>query len=137
MLSGIAVMVGGFVYANKRVNPRVRPQRSGVLIILEKPEQKRIRQQINGRMKPVPEELTVARGAAVQIRQSLALALVTMPAYFLIFIPQLVNVGGGLRLIWILLVGFFIGLFVLTVWQFRQTGRFLERTATSIDTGSY
>ena len=65
-LTSLGTGVGGFSYARKKVNPQVRPQRSGALIWLDKLEKKNIQKQIYCRILPVPEHLTVARGAAVQ-----------------------------------------------------------------------
>jgi hypothetical protein len=132
MLAGIGVIIGGFVYASKKVKPEVRPQRGQALVWLEKPEQKRIRKQIYGRIPPVPEELTVARGAAVQLRQGLAQGLLLIPGYLLIFVPQLVSARDGfLGVLWISLLGLLVAVAIVTVWQFHQTTRFLERTAAS------
>jgi hypothetical protein len=132
MLAGVGVMIGGFVYASKKVKPEVRPQRAQALVWLEKPEQKRIRKQIYGRIPPVPEELTVARGAAVQLRQGLAQVLLFIPGYLLIFGPQLVNARESLLgLLWIPTLGLLVAGTITIVWQFHQTARFLERTAAS------
>jgi hypothetical protein len=137
MLTMLGTMIGGFVYSGKRVNPQVRPQRSGALIWLNKDEQKSIRKQIYGRIPPIPEQLVVARGSAVQIRQSLTLFLLTSPAYMLIPIAQLLNAPDfPLNIMSILLLGLFIALFIMVAWQFRQTGRFLERTAASVNSES-
>lgn len=134
-LSSMGTLVGGLVYASKRVNPQVRPQRSGALIWLEKYEQKKIRKQIYGRIPPVQEQLAVARGAAVQIRQSLALQLLIAPGYMLMAAGQLLNAPDSfLNAIWISLFGIFLAVYVMTIWQFHQTGRFLERTAASVHT---
>ena len=65
-LTTLGTGVGGFIYARKKVNTQVPPQRSGALIWLDKLEKKNIQKQIYCRILPVPEHLTVARGAAVQ-----------------------------------------------------------------------
>lgn len=128
LLTSMSTGVGGFIYARKRVNPQVRPQRSGALIWLDKAEKKSVQKQIYGRIPPVPEHLTVARGAAVQIRQSLALFLLVGPAYPFLALAQLLNTPEGfLTLTWILLLGLYLALYFMAAWQFHQTGRFLKR----------
>lgn len=127
LLTSMGTGVGGFIYARKRVNPQVHPQRSGALIWLDKAERKSVQKQIYGRVPPEPEHLTVVRGAAVQMRQSLALFLLVGPAYPFLALAQLLNTPGGfLTLTWILLLGLYLALYGMVVWQFRQTGRFLK-----------
>lgn len=129
LLTSVGIGVGGFIYARKRVNPQVRPQRSGALIWLDKLERKSIQKEIYCRIPPVPEHLTIARGAAVQIRQGLALYLIVGPAFPLLALGQLFTAPSFLVLIDILLLGLYLAVYFTVLWQFHRTARFLERTA--------
>lgn len=133
MVAGVAAMIGGMVYGFKRVKPLVQPERAAALVWLEKSERKSIQNQILGRTPPSPGDLAVARGAAVQIRQGAAQGLLTMPGYFLLFGPQLVNTSGGLItvLLGVCMLGFAVAT-IMTIQQFRATGRFLKNTAASV-----
>lgn len=136
-LSSAGTLIGGFVYAGKKVNPQVRPQRSGALIWLDKPERKDILRQIHGRIPPAPEHLALTRGAAAQLRQGLALQLLIAPGYLLMAAAQTLNAPGSvLNLLWIPLGGIFLALLIVAGRQFRQAGRFLDRAAASVTTGS-
>lgn len=137
-LASVGTGVGGFLYAGKKVKPQVRPQRSGALIWLNKDEQKLVRRQIYGRIPPVPGQLTVTRGVAVQARQSLALVLLTGPAYVLLSIGQVLNArASDLSIVFLSLSMLFLAIYMVAIWQFRQAGRFLKNTSSSVSTESH
>lgn len=132
LLSGLGACIGGIVYAATNVKPQVRPQRPWVLSGLAKDEQKRIRQQVYGRIPLVPQERVIARGAAVQLRQNVTRQLLIAPGYLLAFGPQLVTAPADLQLWWFLVLGLLVVSLALATWQFHRTGRFLERTSSVI-----
>jgi hypothetical protein len=102
-----------------------------VTLSLTGEERKQIRRQIAGKAAVIPEQLTVTRGAAVQMRKALATQLLLMPFYPLLFIPQAVRQVQRdepfgwvfAAFICVLMVGI-----VFLVRDFRRTGRFLART---------
>lgn len=99
------------------------------MLSLEYHEQKHVRRQILGKASIEPEHLAVSRGAAVQLRKSLATQLILSPTLLLFLIPQ--AVPGSSDIWWLMAIGVCaqaVGV-VLLVRDFRQTGRFLARTA--------
>ncbi|WP_299170010.1 hypothetical protein [uncultured Arthrobacter sp.] len=132
MLAGLGTMIGGLIYNSKRVVPAAEYGRVDVTLSLTSEERKHIRQQIAGKAIVIPEHLAVTRGAAVQIRKSLATQLLIVPFYPLIFIPQAIDGAGQIGpLDWIFVgLTFFllIGI-VFLVRDFRRSGQFLTRTA--------
>jgi protein-S-isoprenylcysteine O-methyltransferase Ste14 len=127
-LACVGCFVGGFVYWAKRINPRVHPKKTAVLIWLEKKEQKDIAAQITCKTAPNPDHLTVARGAAIQDRLNLAMQIVLAPAYALLPIAQLMGVrslGPWWAVFWIVMLALFVGLLVFAIHRFRAVGRFL------------
>lgn len=132
MLAGIASCVVGFVYGSKRIGPLVQPQRIGVTVGLTADEVKRVRRQVLGK-EPVDADLTVLRGAAVQIREGLARQLVTLPPLMLFFWGQALNRGVTSAFDVVMLI-VLLGMMVIlgfTVRQFRQTEAFLRVTVGS------
>lgn len=131
-LAMFGTLAGGLVYVGRRIKPKVSMARTSPLYGLEKPEQKAIRRQIQGKTPPVPEQLTVARGAAVETRYTLARQLVFAPAYPFLCAAQIMIALQGSRglwlLFWIPLLLLFAGVFVTSAWQFRRMGAFLDGT---------
>lgn len=120
---------GAFVYNAKKVRPVAELARVDVMLSLEYHEQKHVRRQILGKASIEPEHLAVSRGAAVQLRKSLATQLILSPTLLLFLIPQ--AVPGSSDIWWLMAIGVCaqaVGV-VLLVRDFRQTGRFLARTA--------
>jgi hypothetical protein len=127
--------VGGLVYARKRVNPLVRPQRQSALIWLDRSERKGIRDQIFGKVPPADHHLPALRGIAVQFRQGLAMQLLLAPGYVLLCANQMllaISRNGllGFLWLWIPLVILFLTIFATALWQFSRTGQFLAQTST-------
>jgi hypothetical protein len=60
-IAAVGVLVGGLVYARKRVNPLVRPQRQSALMWLDRPEHKVVRDQSFARSRP---SATICRHSA-------------------------------------------------------------------------
>lgn len=132
--AGAGIIIGGLIYGSKRIRPKVSPERIGVLIGLTPVEQKSIRKQIFGRIPFVLKELAVSRGAAVQQRENLARQLAVSPGVMLILMGQfLIFDGLVLRSIWVLMACLLVAVFIMAVWQFRQTGLFLRHTATAVN----
>jgi len=130
------VLVGGLVYARKRVNPLVRPHRQSALMWLDKSERKWVRDQILGKVPPVGHHLSALRGIAVQIRQALAMQLLLAPGFVLLCANQMllaISRKGflGFLWFWIPLVMLFLTVFAIALWQFRRTEQFLARTSMS------
>lgn len=132
MLAGLGILVGGLVYNSKKVVPAAEYGKVDVTLSLTGEERKQIRRQIAGKAAVIPEQLTVTRGAAVQMRKALATQLLLMPFYPLLFIPQAVRQVQRdepfgwvfAAFICVLMVGI-----VFLVRDFRRAGRFLARTA--------
>jgi hypothetical protein len=124
-LTAAAGVIGGIIYVWRKkffVN-----QWDSVAMPLEKEEQRRIKDQIRGREPVSEEELSIVRGAAIQVRQSYAsFALIQVWVLFLI-LAQLIN--GRLMVIWILLGLVMAILYVYAAREFRQAGRFLQQIA--------
>lgn len=140
VLALLGAAIGGFVYNAKRVRPAADAGRIDVLLSLESHEQKHLRSQVLGTAPLEPEHLAVARGAAVQIRKSMATQLVLAPIYPLAFVPQAVNflMRGDAVIGWVM-VALVIALFVgagLLIRDFRRAGEFLERTAAQAGSGN-
>jgi len=133
-IAAVGALVGGLIYARKRVNPLVRPKRQGALIWLDRSERKGVRDQIFGKVPPVSDHLSAVRGIAVQIRQGLALQLLMVPGYVLLCVNQMLLATSrtgflGFLWLWIPLAALFLTVFIMVVWQFRRTGRFLAQTS--------
>lgn len=75
----------------------------------------------------MPGDFSLARGAAAQMRLVLAQGLLTMPGYFLLFTPATIESLRGLitLLFWVCMSGLAVAT-IMTIRQFRATGRFLE-----------
>lgn len=132
MLGGLASCIVGFVYGSKKIGPMVQPQRIGVTVGLAADEVKKVRRQVLSK-DPVDVDLTVLRGAAVQMREGLARQLVTLPGITLLFWGQALDRGVTSALDVILLVAL-VGIMAAigySVRQFQQTGTFLATTDTS------
>lgn len=131
--ASLGCMIGGLVYASKAVRPLIQPQRSGVMLYLHPEEQKSLRRQVDGRAPLMPDQLGVARGVAVQLRQGLATQLLVLPGLLLMYIGQVLNSGTGgiIRGIQALLFLLVLAAACFTGWQYRQTGKFLMQTSGS------
>jgi hypothetical protein len=131
--ASLGAFIGGFVYARKRVNPLVQPQRQSAAIWLEKPERKNVSDQIFGKVPPRSEHLPAVRGIAAQTRQALALQLLLAPGYILMCAAQLLlNVRQGfegISWIWPVLTALFAGVFTFSIWQFKRSEHFLSITS--------
>lgn len=115
----------------------VHPRRSGITVGLRPDEAKKVRRQVLGK-DPVDVDLTVLRGAAVQMREGLARQLVIYPGFTLFLWGQAFNIGmtSALDVIMVIVL---VGLMVILgymVRQFQQTEAFLTRTHTSGSDGS-
>jgi len=135
-IAAAGILVGGLVYARKRLNPLVRPHRQSALIWLDRSERKSVRDQIFGKVPPVGHQLSVLRGIAVQIRQALAMQLLLAPGFVLLCANQMllaISRKGflGFLWFWIPLVMLFLTVFATALWQFRRTEQFLDRTSIS------
>ncbi|WP_026556196.1 hypothetical protein [Arthrobacter sp. 35W] len=136
-LAGLGVFVGGLVYNAKKVAPAAQVGRVAVVLSLQDEEQKRIRRQIIGTEPFDSDHREVSRGAAVQLRKSIATQLILAPALPLLFIPQAVGffTRGDDLMAWLMaicVVALVIGI-ALLVRDFQRSGRFLERTAEQAD----
>lgn len=131
MLAGLGVLVGGLIYNSKKVVPAAEYGKVDVTLSLTGEERKQIRRQIAGKAAVIPEQLTVTRGTAVQMRKALATQLLLMPFYPLLFIPQAVRqVQHDEPFGWVFaafICVFMVGT-VFLVRDFRRAGRFLART---------
>lgn len=133
-IAAVGVIVGGLVYARKRVNPLVRPQRQSALVWLDRSERKGVRDQIFGKVPPVGHHLPALRGIAVQIRQGLAMQLLLAPGYVLLCANQMllaISRKGflGFLWLWIPLAILFLALIATALWQFKRTENFLAQTS--------
>jgi hypothetical protein len=116
-------MIGGTIYVWRKklfVN-----QWDSVAMPLEKEERRRIRDQIRGRA-PVPEdELSVVRGAAIQVRQANAVSSLIQVWVAFLILAQLIS--GRFIVFWIFLGIVMAVLYVYVAREFRQAGRFLQQ----------
>ena len=135
-IAAVGVLVGGLIYARKRVKPLVRPQRQSALMWLDRPERKGVRDQIFGKVPTVGHHLPALRGIAVQIRQGLAMQLLLAPGYVLLCANQMllaISRKGSLGFLWlwIPLAILFLAMFATALWQFTRTEQFLAQTSTA------
>jgi len=128
MLAGPAAGLAGMIYGSRKLAPLVQPRRIGVTIGLHKNEVRRVERQVLGK-EPAGIDVTLLRGAAVQMRERLARYLVAWPGFTIFLWGQAVNLGAYFVMT---VLPFLLGLMVvLWVWvrQFRQAGDFLGKTA--------
>lgn len=132
LLAALGVPVGGLIYNARKVRPAAEVGNISVLLSLQTHEQKHVRRQILGKAPIVEAHLAAARGAAVQQRKGLATQLLLAPMLMLVFAAQ--SVPGRSPLWWLMAVFLAAQLVVcaLMVREFRQTGRFLARTAEDV-----
>ncbi|MEZ2390185.1 hypothetical protein AB6813_11665 [bacterium RCC_150] len=132
-IAAVGVLVGGLVYARKRVKPLVRPQRQNALIWLDRPERKVVRDQIFGKVPTAGNHLPALRGIAVQIRQGLAVQLLLVPGYVLLCTNQVLLAISrgflGFLWLWIPLAILFLTTSATVLWQFSRTEQFLAPTS--------
>jgi hypothetical protein len=133
-IAAVGVFVGGLVYARKKVNPLVRPQRQSALMWLDRPERKVVRDQIFGKIPSADNRLPALRGIAVQTRQGLAMQLLLAPGYVLLCANQMLltisrNGFLGFLWFWIPLAILFLTIFATVLWQFLRTEKFLAQTS--------
>lgn len=133
-VSGILTLVYGFVYASKKVNPLVTPDRASVNILLHKDDSRSIRKQINGAAPVQDDQVVVARGVAIQMLQGLALQLSIANGQLMIFAGG-IYLGSTFRLFWALLALVSACLLVVMIWHFRKTQRFLKDTEPALVSG--
>ena len=126
-LAGGGLLIGGFIYASKRVNPLVTPDRASVIVLLGKEDSKNIRRQINGSLPTEPEQLTVSRGAAIQLLQGMALQLLITPGQLLIFASGIL-IDAEFRPLWAFLALTPVVALIVMFRQFRKTLSFLDET---------
>lgn len=133
LLALFGTCVGGYAYANRRLKPRVTLARSTPLYGLEEGEQKSIRRQMLGKEPPVPEQLAVVRGVAIEQRYTLAKQfMVLLPFQVLLCTAQIVNFSArqGSVALWLYALWLFMCLWLIAygAWQYRQMGAFLDDT---------
>jgi hypothetical protein len=131
MIAGLGIFIGGLVYNSKKVVPAAEYGRVDVTLSLTGDERKHIRRQIAGKAAVDREHLTVTRGAAVQMRKALATQLLLMPLYPLVFIPQAIRNAwheDPFGWVFVPLLGLLFIAIVMSIRDFRRTGRFLTRT---------
>jgi hypothetical protein len=128
LLAAFGGIAGGLLYNAKKVRPAANLGNGNVLRLLDGQQQKHIRRQILGKRPVEVQHRTVARGAAVQLRKSLATQLLIMPMLPLVFSTQ---VFPGTSDVWplfaLIICGYVIGVAFL-IRDFRRMGRFLRRT---------
>ncbi|MBJ2122477.1 hypothetical protein I6N91_15965 [Arthrobacter sp. MSA 4-2] len=130
LLAGIALLIIGLIYGNKKVGPLVQPRRMGVMVGLTADEAKHVRRQVLTGKPTDPEKLTVLRGAAVQIREGLAKQLLTTPGSLALLCGQAVSRGitSVLDVVMVLLLLALTVLLGFIARQFQRTGTFLSST---------
>ncbi|NJC23961.1 energy-coupling factor transporter transmembrane protein EcfT [Arthrobacter pigmenti] len=128
MLSGLAVMISGFVYSSKKVSPLVTPDEPSIHYLVSKGESKRGRRQIHGSVPADGDERIVARGLAIQMRQGHALQLLIAPGFILAFLPQVFRASDALGLLYGLVIALYAAAFVLLAREFHRTTIFLKST---------
>jgi hypothetical protein len=133
LLSGLGVVVVGWVYGSKKVSPMVRSQRIGVTVGLTAAEVKHVRRQVVAKEPIDINHIPVLRGAAVQIREGLAKQLLLSPGLLIYFAGQ--SLSRGIHsVIDVMMIVLLLGMVVLlsiTSRQFHQTGEFLTSTHPS------
>ena len=133
LLSGLGVLVVGMVYGSKRISSLVHPSRMGVTVGLTAEETKRVRRQVLGKEPVDRHQISVLRGAAVQMREGLAKQLLWSPGFLIYFIGQFM-LHGTLAVFDVVMNLLLLGMFVLLVLvarQFHRTGVFLASTVAS------
>jgi hypothetical protein len=132
IVAALATQIGGFAYVSRRIKPTVTLARSTPLYWLEESEQKAVHRQMLCKEPPVPEQLTVVRGAAVEARYAMTRQLVLLPGQFFFWAGITANLFPGASGLWLLLL---IPALLLVVWasfdsvrRYRRMGAFLDDT---------
>ncbi|MFB0834259.1 hypothetical protein ACX8Z9_14540 [Arthrobacter halodurans] len=141
MLAVFGTFAGGLAYTNRRLKSRVSLARSTPLYGLEKPEQKSIRRQMLGNEPPVPEQLGVVRGVAIEHRYMMARQFVFLfPFQMLLCASQIVNFWTDTvsfaTFLWVVALFLSVWACAYSAWQYRRIGAFLNGTYAAGEQGA-
>jgi hypothetical protein len=130
ILAALGIGVGGLIYANKTVEPLVKSPWMGVTAGLTADEVKHVRRQILAKEPVAVDRIPVLRGAAVQMRGSLAKQLLTMPGLVLVLFGLTASRDriSAIDVVMIALLLVVVVFYGMVVRWFRQSGAFLRST---------